>query len=87
MSVKLLTANHLELLTLKEAAQAHLSLHLSKYHIVGNHMLWINNVSIYTEKTSYYCKTLIFVFLFGTIGRRNKNRPKYKTAKTVSNSV
>ena len=37
MSVKLL-AEHLEFLSLKEAAQAGLSLHLSKCHIVGNHM-------------------------------------------------
>ena len=33
MSVKLLTERHLEFLSLKEAAQARLSLHLSKYHI------------------------------------------------------
>ena len=38
MSVKLLTEYHLEFLSLKEAAQAHLSLHLSKYDIVGNHI-------------------------------------------------
>ena len=34
MSVKLLMEHHLE----PEAAQATLSLHLSKCHIVGNHM-------------------------------------------------
>ena len=38
MTVTLLTEHHLEFLSLKEAAQAHLSLHLSKCHIVGNHM-------------------------------------------------
>ena len=39
MSVKLLTEQHLEFLSLKEALQAGLSLlHLSKCHIVGNHM-------------------------------------------------
>ena len=38
MSVKLLTVRNLEFLTLKGAAQAHMSLHLSKCHIVGNHM-------------------------------------------------
>ena len=38
MIVKLLTEHHLELLSLKEAAAARLSLHMSKYHIVGNHM-------------------------------------------------
>ena len=42
MSVKLLTEYHLEFLSLKEAAQAHLSLHLSKCHIVGNHMSRLN---------------------------------------------
>ena len=36
--VKLLTEHQLEFLSLKEAAQARLNLHLSKYHIVGNHM-------------------------------------------------
>ena len=37
MSVKLLAEHYLEYLR-KEAAQALLSLHLSKCHIVGNHM-------------------------------------------------
>ena len=41
MSVKLLTEHHLEFLSLKEAAQARLSLHLSKYHNVGNQMSWL----------------------------------------------
>ena len=39
MIVKLLTVPHLELLRLKkETVQACLSLHMSKRHIVGNHM-------------------------------------------------
>ena len=38
MSVKLLTAHHLDCQSLKRAAQARLRLHLSKYHIVGNLM-------------------------------------------------
>ena len=38
MTVKLLTEHHLEFLSFSEAAQACLSLHLSKCHIVGNHM-------------------------------------------------
>ena len=38
MSVKLLTEYYLELLSLKEAAQARLRLHLPKYHIVRNHV-------------------------------------------------
>ena len=39
MIVKLLTEHHLECLSLKEAAEARLSLHLSKCHIVGILML------------------------------------------------
>ena len=39
MSVKLLTEHNLEFLSLTGGyTQAHLSLHLSKCHIVGNHM-------------------------------------------------
>ena len=38
ISVKLLTEHHLEFLSLREAAHARLSLHLSKCHIVGNLM-------------------------------------------------
>ena len=38
MSVKLLTEQHLEFSAKKEAAQARLSLHLSKCHIVGDHV-------------------------------------------------
>ena len=45
MIVKLLTKQHLECLSLKGAAQARLSLHLSRYHIVGNHisrLIWVS---------------------------------------------
>ena len=38
MTIKLLTEHHLKYLSLKMAAQARLSLHLSKCHIVGNHI-------------------------------------------------
>ena len=38
MSVKLLTGHHVQFLSLKKSSQACLSLHLSKYHIIGNHM-------------------------------------------------
>ena len=38
MTVKLLTEQHLEFLSLKKAAEARLSLSLSKYHNVGNYM-------------------------------------------------
>ena len=39
--IKLLTEHHLEFLSLKEAAEARPSLHMSKYHIVGNYMHWL----------------------------------------------
>ena len=38
MNIKLLNEHRLEFLSLKGAAQACQSLHLSKRHIVGNHM-------------------------------------------------
>ena len=38
-----LTEHHLEFLSLKEAAKARLSLHLSKCHIFGNHLSRLNN--------------------------------------------
>ena len=38
MMVELLPEHHLEFIGLKAAAQARLSLHLSKCHIVGSHM-------------------------------------------------
>ena len=48
MSVKLLTEHHLELLSLKGGLQAHLSLHLLKCHIVGNHM---SRLIYFTDQT------------------------------------
>ena len=53
MSVKLLTEHNLEWLSLKEAAQARLSLHLSICHIVGNHMRRLNYS--YAQKTIATC--------------------------------
>ena len=41
MIVKLLTEHHLDFLSLKKAAQTRTSLHMSKYHIVGNRMHWL----------------------------------------------
>ena len=41
MTLRPLTEHHLEFLSLKEAAQACLSLFMSKCHIVGNHMSWL----------------------------------------------
>ena len=47
MIVKLRNEHHLEFLSLKEAAEARPSLHMSKCHIVGNLMHWlINHCSI-----------------------------------------
>ena len=42
MVVKLLTEHHLEFLSLREATVGRLSLHMSKCHIVGNLMHWLN---------------------------------------------
>ena len=42
MNIKLLTEHYLEILSLNEAAQARLSLHLSKCQIVGNHVSRLN---------------------------------------------
>ena len=42
MIVKLMTEHHLEFLSIKEDIEARLSLHLSKCHIVGNHMSRLN---------------------------------------------
>ena len=38
MTLRLLIGHNLEFLSLKMAAKARVSLHLSKYHIVRNHM-------------------------------------------------
>ena len=47
MTVKLLTEQHLEFQSLREAVQARLSLHLSKYQIVENHM---SRLAVLVEK-------------------------------------
>ena len=47
MIVKLLTEHHLEFPSLKEAAEAHPSLHMSKCHIVRNLMHWHLNFAQY----------------------------------------
>ena len=53
MSVKLLTEHYLEFLSLKEAAQVRLSVHLTKYHIVGNYMSRLINVMALTIHRLY----------------------------------
>ena len=47
MIIELLTEHHLEFLSLKGAAEAHPSLHLSKCQIVGNLMHWLKFNLIY----------------------------------------
>ena len=51
MTVKLLTEQYLELLSLKGAAQARLSVHLSKYHIVGNLMSRLSYNCLHCQST------------------------------------
>ena len=58
MSVKLLTEHHLEFLSLKEVAQAHLSLHLLKCHIVGNHMPWLKFCNNHNTYLTAYVQSL-----------------------------
>ena len=41
MIVKLLNEHHLEFLSLKGGCRGYSILHLSKCHIVGNHMQWL----------------------------------------------
>ena len=43
MTVKLLTENQLEFLSLKKADQSYSKLGMSKYHIFVNHMSWPNH--------------------------------------------
>ena len=54
-TVKLLTEHHLEFLSLMEVAQAGLSLHLSKCHIVGNHMSQLKYSGYSKELSQLVC--------------------------------
>ena len=63
MSVKLLTEHHLEFLILKKSVQPRLSLHLSKYHIFGNHMSRLNYVVQYFSCVSSPFFGLVLYFL------------------------
>ena len=58
MIVKLLTEHHLEFLAQQKAALARLSLHMSKSHIVGNHMLRVKYQFKHTYDTGRMCKTI-----------------------------
>ena len=46
MTLRQLNEQHLKFLSLKWAAQARLSLNLSKCHIVGNQMSWLKFIYI-----------------------------------------
>ena len=46
MTVKLLIEHHLEFLSLKGGCTGSFELHLSKCHIVGNHMAWLKYVIV-----------------------------------------
>ena len=59
MILELLTEHHLEFVSLKEAAEAHLSQHMSKCHIAGNLMHWHNYCIV-------YCRLVMFLFVCWT---------------------
>ena len=81
MSVKLLTEHHLECLRLKEAVQARLSLHLSKCHIVGNHMSRL--ICVYTFQRASNKDAgqtaLMYKLLFFLVLRMQRSRVFAKT--------
>ena len=53
MIVKLLTEHHLEFQVQKEATEARPSLHMSKCHLVGNYMHWLNMLYKEERATQY----------------------------------
>ena len=70
MRVKLLTEHHWSFQPLQEAAQARLSLFMSKCRIVGNHMSWLKlyingiwRMGISNRKSYFQC----LLHLFNTI--------------------
>ena len=65
MIVKILPEHHLEFLSLKEAAEAGLSLHVSKCNIVGNLMHWLN-YKIDLKGHIRNCKITLSAFLWET---------------------
>ena len=65
MTVKLLTEQHLEFLSIKGAALAGGRLHLPKCHIVGNNMsrrLWVL-CGVYLTRSFQCCKYILRVCL------------------------
>ena len=63
MTVKLLIEQHLVFLSLKEDAQARLSLHMSKCHIVGNHMSRLNYINPSLAEPNYRQAHVISVLI------------------------
>ena len=61
MNVKLLTQHQLEFLNLN-AAQARMSLHLSKCHIVGNHMPLLICYCAFSLGDNGYSGSMVKVF-------------------------
>ena len=59
----LLTEHHWEFLRLKEAAQVRLSVHLSKWHIVGNHMSRL----ILVLASSYWSVEIAGVYFYSSL--------------------
>ena len=72
MSVKLLTEHHLEFQSLTGAALAGLSLHLSKCHIVGNHMswlLWIEFLLLFSREPPSPFSILTTIVIFPSVSQ------------------
>ena len=70
MKIKLLNEPHLEFLSLKGVTLAHLCLHLSKCHIVGNHMsqLILNDVDLVPLACEDCCHVAVgILYLFLTV--------------------
>ena len=69
MTAKLLTEEHFEFLSFEEAAQAHLSLFMSKCHFVGNHMSRLNIMKTILLKIS----TIFIAGCYTSIGTASAN--------------
>ena len=68
MNIKQLTEQHLEFLSLIWATQDRVSLHLSKCHIVGNHII-TQNVSYYAQHHVTYAPAKFKILGADTITR------------------
>ena len=63
MTDKLMTERYLECPSFKDATEARLSLHLSKCHIVGNHMSWLIFKPAPSPVTGAYVRSNAYVVL------------------------